>query len=163
LRWKLKPSKWLKIEYGDVSGCLTKQGYWVVKCGKSLYKAHRIVYALFHGGIDNTMVIDHINRDKSDNTFKNLRLVVWEENSRNQSMPVNNSSGVTGVSRQRGRGGYWSWVASCKFPDGRLIRKTFGIPAHGEQAAFDMAVEARESLLKDARLLENSYTYTHGL
>lgn len=162
LRWRVSPSKWLKIKCGDVAGCMTKQGYWTVKCHKSLYKVHRIVYALLHGCIDNTLVVDHKNKDKSDNTVENLRVVDWDENSRNRSKPFNNSSGITGVSKQKGRGDYWSWVAVCKFPDGRLIRRTFGIPAYGEQRAFDMAVEARETLLKEVRFMENSYTENHG-
>jgi len=49
-------------------------------------------------------IVDHINRDPLDCTNDNLRICKSKENSRNLSLAINNTSGVTGV-------GWYKWVA----------------------------------------------------
>ena len=46
---------------------------------------------------DNKFVIDHINRNKSDNRRENLRICNQQENVFNSSIPKNNTSGFIGV------------------------------------------------------------------
>lgn len=62
-----------------------------------LYCAHRVAW-LLHIGDWPEEHIDHINGDKADNRFDNLRLVTHSENMRNQRIRSDNSSGVVGVS-----------------------------------------------------------------
>jgi len=41
----------------------------------SLYPAHRVIWRMCNGPIPRGMMVDHINRDPTDNRLKNLRLV----------------------------------------------------------------------------------------
>ena len=73
----------------------TKSGYpyWAVTIDKVVYKQHRIAWAWFNG--DFRGYIDHINRDSTDNSLKNLRVVSVSENSYNTSkLPKNAWWGV---------------------------------------------------------------------
>lgn len=49
---------------------------------------HRIVWMLHHGVIPEGKVIDHIDRDKMNNTIENLRLVDYSDNYRNSERKV---------------------------------------------------------------------------
>ncbi len=72
------------------------QGY---RCGtlmKQVYLAHRVIWALMTGEWP-TDEIDHINHDRSDNRWENLRQVTRHENKKNVSKQQNNTSGVPGV------------------------------------------------------------------
>ncbi len=57
-----------------------------------------------------------------------------------------NASGVPGVSRDRGRTGYW--IASTKLPDGAVILKRFSVKTHGENGAKELAIRERERQLQ---------------
>lgn len=76
--------------------------FYVYVDGKGLMKkVHRIVYECFHGSLENTQLIDHINRKKYDNRLKNLRVVTNSENLRNQGLSKRNRSGYKGISWHR--------------------------------------------------------------
>lgn len=83
------------------------------KCGpvnNKLLLAHRVVVALVRGEWPSGEV-DHINGDRSDNRWENLRVVSHADNSRNRAMSQRNSSGAMGV--------YWNpvnqnWTAEIK-------------------------------------------------
>jgi len=60
------------------------------------YYAHRVIWAMTHGAWPEN-VIDHINGVTDDNRIANLRAVTVQENQRNISMPINNTSGHMGV------------------------------------------------------------------
>lgn len=69
-------------------------GYVVAKditTGKTV-KMHKLII----GEIDD-YVVDHKNRDKTDNTRDNLRVVTSQENTYNHSVFKNNKSGIIGV------------------------------------------------------------------
>jgi hypothetical protein len=57
------------------------------------------------------LVVDHLNGDRSDNRFSNLRDVDQSRNLRNRVLSSNNKSGVVGVFWNAGRG---RWTARIK-------------------------------------------------
>ena len=83
-----------KVKAGSIEGCTTSKGYRQIRIHGKWYKAHRLIWLLETGRWP-TNQIDHINGDKLDNRFCNLRDVDNFTNSRNRK---NNTSGVVGVS-----------------------------------------------------------------
>lgn len=85
----------------------TPAGYLDTTCGYlkttlkgSPYPNHRIMYQMYHGiaELPSDMVIDHMDRDRSNNSKENLQLVNYFENSHNLTKDYRNTSGYTGVS-----------------------------------------------------------------
>lgn len=74
---------------------------------------HRVLLMLAKG--DKTHV-DHINGNKLDNRFKNLRIVNMQENAHNSKIPIHNTSGYKGVSWRSDRK---LWRAYIKI-DGKI-------------------------------------------
>lgn len=147
LRWKVNDC---------VAGTIDTDGYWVVRYKDKGYKAHRIIWFMFNNEIPSNMIIDHVDRNRQNNKILNLRLSTWEDNTRNASKSVKNSSGITGVSRQ---GNYWraNWNEN-----GKTKGKLFSINIYGEDKAFDLAVKYRESMIDLLKLKGIYYAETHG-
>lgn len=85
-----------KIKVGDVAGTITDQGYRKIKVDGELYKASRLAWLYMEGYFPENSV-DHINRIRDDDRWKNLRHVSHQCNIRNAKVCVKNKSGVTGV------------------------------------------------------------------
>ena len=103
---------------GEVAGNLSQLGYiriWIA--GRSYY-AHTLAFVCMEGRFPLPgHEIDHINHDKSDNRWSNLREVKRAENHRNKELQSNNTTGMHGL--------YWSvrdkvWTARITV-DGRGI------------------------------------------
>lgn len=93
---------------------------------------------------DPTTFVDHINHNTLDNRKSNLRVCTNAENSRNQILSSNNTSGYKGVTKAGNR-----WVAKISF-NGKLIHLgTYNTPEEAAQA-YDIAAKA---LHKDFALL----------
>ncbi len=112
LRWKycnLKPQL-----IGQPAGTILKGGNRheqigvVVRHEGEKYRlvAHRIIWCMQTGDWP-SKYMDHINGDATDNRWNNLRLVSKQGNARNCPKPIDNTSGVVGVSWNRQRG-YWN-------------------------------------------------------
>jgi|TARA_R110000803_G_scaffold17700_3_gene47644 hypothetical protein len=71
-------------------------GYLRIKLNRKYYKTHRIAWLLTYGSWPKDQ-IDHINGNGLDNRLENLRAVSPNENSRNQKLHKNNTSGTVGV------------------------------------------------------------------
>ena len=86
-----------KFKIGDVAGTNRVDGYTTIKIHGTPYLAHRLAW-LYVTGFWPTKQIDHINRNKRDNKFCNLREATNLENGQNVSISAKNTSGHTGVS-----------------------------------------------------------------
>ena len=86
-----------KIKVGSVAGSLTPKGYrYIQLCGRK-YPAHHIVW-MFETGTFPTHFIDHIDGNKTNNRFDNLREVSNKQNCENRTAQKNNKTGYKGVS-----------------------------------------------------------------
>ena len=99
--WKVPRSRHNKpkARIGSRADYIDRRGYRRINLAPWKY-AHRVAYLLMTGEWP-IMVIDHANRDKSDNRWKNLRHVSHAENMLNQGAAKNNTSGHVGVSRTK--------------------------------------------------------------
>tara|TARA_R110000868_G_C10534448_1_gene734340 strand:- start:41 stop:529 length:489 start_codon:yes stop_codon:yes gene_type:complete len=107
LYWKIKPAKNRHI--GDKAGSIRKNGYCAIKINGVYDYAHRFIYLMFYGYMPK--VIDHIDRNPSNNKIENLREVTQSQNLCNKSIQSNNKSGIKGViwdSRRK------EWRATCQ-------------------------------------------------
>jgi len=91
---------WIKSKQGtpksSKAGCVHNSGYVLIRFNGKYYRAHMIAWLLMTGVWPN-MDIDHINENKSDNRWKNLRLLTRSNNMKNIFKRKNNKSGITGV------------------------------------------------------------------
>ena len=92
LIWKIKPFTFgrFNIQVGDKVGSMSrtskgKPKSWDTMIAGVKYKIHRIIWILHYGSIDESLVIDHIDRNPFNNKINNLRLVSCEENSKNKT------------------------------------------------------------------------------
>mgnify|MGYP001617056916 CR=1 FL=1 len=91
------------ISYNPITGDLTgrsiyySKGYLAFKFLHKKYKVHRIAFLWMTGKFSNKS-IDHINRNKIDNRWENLREVTDKQNADNRYYGA-----------KYGRGVYWSY------------------------------------------------------
>jgi len=92
---------WGKAGTRKLLTSISELGYYRVLCklnGKQrALLLHRVAYALHTNALLEGYVIDHIDHNKLNNVFSNLRKVTRVENNRNLGKRHSNSSGVSGV------------------------------------------------------------------
>jgi hypothetical protein len=108
---------------------LSDSGYINIVVNRVTMPLH--VFLLDRYGVKDGKVIDHINRNRTDNRSSNLRVVSRAENNVNRSKSVNNSSGHVGAFYESGRKGYTSEV----YKDGKRVYRMRGLE-HLEEAAL---------------------------
>ena len=99
-----------KVRIGDIAGTITTNGYRVITIDRIRYRAHRLARFYMTGEWPEND-IDHINRDRDDNRFANLRLATRSENHANRGMRIDNTSGLKGVHWHKQR---QKWTAHIK-------------------------------------------------
>lgn len=80
--WRAKAARQTIV--GSVAGCITGAGYIVIRIDGNLHYAHRLAW-LWQKGCHPESLLDHINRDKTDNRILNLREANHQENMWNSS------------------------------------------------------------------------------
>ncbi len=93
LTWRIPPSQ--RTQVGDEVGYSRNGGYRVFRLLGTRGYVHRLIY--FRETGEWPEQVDHIDQDRSNNTWSNLRAVNNQGNSMNRSEQSNNTSGCTGV------------------------------------------------------------------
>lgn len=91
---RFKRNKWPD---GREMGHVTKHGYVQFRVDGAMYMAHRLAWLYMTGSFPKNGT-DHINRNRSDNRWVNLREATQSENTQNTSAYSSNKSGFPGVS-----------------------------------------------------------------
>ena len=126
--WDKRPSRFIKK--GSDAGSLS-YGYIRIKVSGKSYFAHRLAWLYMTGQWPNKQ-IDHIDHDRANNSWRNLRAVTRIENARNRRINKNNSTGVCGVYQVKTGG----WRSSI-YKNGRLHHLYSG-------GSFDDALSVRK-------------------
>jgi len=92
--WKERVSS--RAGKGSLAGTINHYGYRIITSKSKKYSVHRLVYFVETGKLPEHGT-DHINHDRADNRFENLREANQLVNNRNSGRNTNNTSGVTGV------------------------------------------------------------------
>lgn len=93
---------------GTIAGRVNNKGYRHISVDGKRYAAHRLAWFYVYGKWP-AYQIDHINRDKDDNSISNLRDVDQSTNLANTGPQKNNTSGVKFVHKSGKR-----WIVSIK-------------------------------------------------
>lgn len=91
---------------GLTTGYTNNRGYSQIGIDGKFYISHRLAFLYMEGYFPENG-IDHIDRDKLNNRWKNLREVSQLCNTRNRSIRIDNKTGVVGV-RWRSRAKKWN-------------------------------------------------------
>ena len=118
---------------GRSAGGVVGNGYWLVSVDNKRYYGHRLAW-LYMTGAWPENEIDHINRNRTDNSWPNLREATSSQNKANTGPMRRNTSGLKGV--------YWSAAANKYFS--ALSGKYLGLFNSREEASVAYMAAARE-------------------
>ncbi len=113
LRWLVRPERhfvdkpnrkkshvcalWNGRFAGNAAGSITLMGYLEIGIDGERYLAHRLIWAWMTGQWPRDE-IDHVDLNRMNNAFSNLRAATSSENKSNRRKQSNNTSGFKGVS-----------------------------------------------------------------
>lgn len=100
--WASKPLGFIKRDSLSAGG-----GYHMICVDGRAYRAHRLAW-LYVTGTWPQADVDHINRDRADNRWPNLRAANRSQNLQNAGRRRDNTSGIKGVSYDASRS---RWIA----------------------------------------------------
>jgi hypothetical protein len=140
--WATKPNRRIKI--GDVAGCYSL-GYISIRVFGVMYRAHRLAFLYMTGNWPTKEYIDHIDGNRANNKWLNLREATNSENCMNSAKRAKGTSGYKGVCWDKARN---KWMASAM-----INRKTYHL------GRFDDAKEAYEAYKKFAHKNHGKYVY----
>ena len=96
LFWKIKINR-NKVG-GSVESFDKVNGYYRFRLGSKFYRCNRVIWYIMTGErLDKNQIVEHIDHDRTNYRFDNLRVVSYTGNNRNSKLNKNNKSGVMGV------------------------------------------------------------------
>lgn len=85
-----------RFKAGSVAGHKHPNGYVYICIDSGRYFAHRLAFLYVSGSFPSDQV-DHIDHDRSNNAWANIRRATRSDNSKNRARIKTNTSGLTGV------------------------------------------------------------------
>jgi len=139
--WKEKPEFSFR-QVGDPAGSHKIDGYFKLTINKQEILAHRAAFLYMTGILP--VQVDHINHNKLDNRWCNLRAATSKLNNMNRSKATNNTSGCTGVNWNKAAA---KWVAKI-YAKGKRIHL-------GYHNKLEDAIAARQKANRDYGFHQN--------
>lgn len=119
---------------GNKVGSLDSDGYLCIGVDGGRYRASRLAWLWMTGDWPPSgFTVDHINRNRSDDRWNNLRLATWSGQQFNKGKFKTNKSGITGVFMNKKN----KYVA------------TVGKKYLGQFKSTELAIAARERYIKE--------------
>ncbi|WJZ70034.1 HNH homing endonuclease [Pantoea phage PA-1] len=119
--WKSRPPHHFKShretklintrQAGKQAGCVGRDGYLRVRFNGRSHLIHRVIWQMIYGEIPESMQVDHINHNRTDNRVSNLRLVSKKENLKNKSRSRLNTTGESGISFRKDSGKFLARIS----------------------------------------------------
>ena len=94
--WIKKSHPSVNVQIGSEAGAIVTSGYRQIRLDNIAHMAHRLAW-FYQTGCWPKSQIDHINNDRLDNRFSNLREATCSQNSCNSQRHVGNKTGYRGV------------------------------------------------------------------
>ena len=109
------------------------------------YPSHRLAWLYMTGeAVPSGLEIDHIDGDKLNNVWSNLRLASRSENGFNKGITKLNTSGIKGLSKKRDT----HWTAQIQ-AHGKRFHKCFPQTEEGKELAIAWLKQLRYELHKE--------------
>ena len=165
LVWK-KVKRFSKSQVGEMAGSLDEsKGYWVLNLTAGKFSCHRMIWVLHFGAIPHDHIIDHVDRDSTNNKIENLRCIPKEMNARNTARNETYFStekcGVSYSERMVGEVVYGKYTASAYF-NGKKKQVSFSVNKYGNDVAKSLAFSARDDMISTLNEMGFGYTDNHG-
>lgn len=135
--WKMRsdgPARWNAEWVGRQAGSVNHDGYISIGIRNRRYQAHRLAWAWMIGTWPDRD-IDHVDGNRSNNQWQNLRKATKSQNSQNTKIPKTNTTGVKGVCYDKNTG---KWQSQIRCNGKRMYLGQFASISQA-QAAYEMA------------------------
>lgn len=127
--------RFFNLHVGRFIGTKNTQGYLVANINKKVHLLHRLAHYLMIGDWPEGQ-IDHINRNRDDNRWENLRVVTTRQQSFNKSGW--SRLGVKGICKYSGRKKHWCARVRA---DGKLLHCSYHYTREEALEVYKIAAE----------------------
>lgn len=117
--WKARPITHFKNKHGmntfnskfagEIAGGKDRRGYVFILINGEKFLAHRLAWKIMMNA-DPSTNIDHVDMNKSNNAWENLREANHQQNAFNTSLSRKNKTGYKGVSFDKSRGKFYASI-----------------------------------------------------
>lgn len=123
-----------RVKAGSLAGGVSTK-YHVISINKVSYSTHRLAWLYMTGSWPEDQ-IDHIDKDRLNNKWKNLRACNASENQRNRRMHKNNTSGYKGVWLHKPTG---KWIAQIRVNKKKIVLGGYATPEEASRRYIEAA------------------------